>query len=302
LSSPAAFCARHPTVPAEFRCDGCERKLCRECVAESHALFLCKVCGERALPLATDRAPTVRAHRRAEAIARPYPLASAFAYAFRGLGKFMFAATLIAMAFVEFVLVVGWGCLPFLLAIAFWALVVGLQFQIVRTTAEGDDELPDWPEYFDWSERLGDVATYLWVGFLQFAPLVAYASLFAGRRLVTGETTPAFWFGAAVVGWFGCGVALFAFAAAALEGGGAALRIDRHVHGFFAARGDALAVTNLTFGLGIAAFLSRSLVERLPLFGAAVSGTLGAYWLFTSAHLVGVLVRRRRALFRELYS
>jgi len=276
--------------------------LCRDCVCDSHALFLCKVCGERALPLAADRGPTVREHQRSEAIDRPYALSSAFVYAFRGLGKFMFAATLVSMAFIQFVVVVGWGCLPIFLALGFWALMIGLQFKIVRTTADGDNELPDWPEYFDWGERIGDIATYLWVSFLQFAPLAAYLYLFAGRELVTGDVSPLLWFGCAAVGWFGCGVALFAFAAASLEGGAAALRIDRHVQGFFAAKGDALAVTNLTFGLGLVAFLSRSVIEGLPLVGAAISGTLGAYWLFTSAHLVGVLVRRRRALFRELYS
>jgi hypothetical protein len=66
------------------------------------------------------------------------------------------------------------------------------------------------------------------------------------------------------------------------------------VRGFLAARGDALAVTNLTFGLTLVAFLSRSLLATLPLVGAAIAGTVGAYWLFTSAIRRSPVRRRRR--------
>ncbi|HLF57150.1 MAG TPA: B-box zinc finger protein [Thermoanaerobaculia bacterium] len=295
-------CARHPEVAAAFRCDGCASALCADCVDRSHALFLCKLCGERALPLDAARAADVREHRREEAIAKPYPISAAFGYAFRGMGKYLYAATLAAMAFVTFIVDYGFGCLPIVIGLAFWSLMIGLQFKIVRSTAEGDDQLPDWPEYADWGERFRDIAVYLWVGILQFAPLGAYLALFGGERIFTREPSFVFWLGFAAIAWFGAGVATFGFAAAALEGGGAAMRIDRHVTGFFAARGDALTVTNLAFGLGAAAFLARFALRQVAFFGPAVAGALGAYWVFTSAHLIGVLVRRRRALFREVYA
>lgn len=301
MSGGIASCAQHPDRAAAYRCDGCARPLCEECVSESHALFLCRLCGERALPLDPERAATPRERRRDEALARPYPLAAAFGYAFRGTGKYLYGATLLSMAFVGFVVRYGITCFAALFGLAFWALVVGLQFKIVRTTAEGDVELPDWPEYFSWGERLRDLALYLWVVAVQFAPLAAHLVLFGAAGLVRREPSFPFWLAAAALGWLGCGLAVFAFAAAALEGGGAALRLDRHARGLFAARGDALAVTNLTFGLGSAAFLARSALEAIPLVGAAISGALGAYWIFTGAHLVGLLARRRRALFEELY-
>lgn len=302
MSATAPACGQHPDAPAAFRCDGCESLLCTACARESHALFLCARCGERALPLDARRAADVRTSRRDDAIARPYPLPRAFGYAFRGFGKYLFLATLASLAFVTFILRYGFGCLPFVFALGFWSLMIGLQFKIVRSTADGDDELPDWPEYFAWSERVRDVAVYLWVGFLQFAPLIAYLALFGGATLAGGEPDPLFWIGFAAIGWFGAGLSLFAFAAAALEGGGAALRIDRHLQGFFAARGDALTMTNLAFGVGVAAFLAKSALRQVGFVGPAAAGALGAYWIFTSAHLVGILVRRRRELFRELYS
>jgi hypothetical protein len=304
--SPVPNCASHPEVAAAFRCDGCQRTLCAECADQSHALFLCRLCGERALPLDAARAADVREHRKQEAIERPYPLRDAFVYAFRGLGKYLYAATLVTMAFISFAVQYGFGCLTqivaLILALAFWSLMVGLQFKIVRTTADGDNELPDWPEYFAWSERFRDLAVYLWVAFLQFGPLAVFILLFGGDGIATMDPNPLFWIAVAATGWFGAGISLFGFAAAALAGGGAALRIDRHVSGFFAARGDALAVTNLVFGLGVLTFLARAGLRQVPLVGAAIGGALGAYWIFTSAHLVGLLVRRRRALFRELHS
>jgi len=302
LSFMESLCAQHPDVQAAFRCESCERLLCADCVQESHALFLCKVCGERALPLSADRAATVRERRREESITRPYATTEAFGYAFRGMGKFLFLATLVSMAFVEFIVRFGFGCLPIVIALAFWALLIGLQFKIVRTTSDGDDELPDWPEYFDWGERFREILVYLWVSFLQFAPLAAYLAVFGGAGLDRRDPSLVFWIGFAVVGWLGAGVALFGFAAAAMVGGGAAMRIDRHLSGFFAAGGEAVTMTNLVFTLGVVVFVARSVLSAVPLAGAAVAGTLGAYWLFTSAHLVGVLVRRRRSLFRELYS
>lgn len=301
MSAPSVVCFRHLEVPAEFRCESCARTLCAECVQESHALFLCRICGERALPLAAGAA-TVRERRREAAIARPYPLQRAFGYAFRGTGRSLFAATLLSMAFIEFVLRFGWGCLPIVLAVGFWALLIGLQFKIVCSTAEGNDELPDWPEYHAWSERFREIATYLWVSFLQVAPPAIYFVVFGRAGLVTTRPSLPFWVGFAVVAWFGAALALFAFAAAALAGGEASLRIDRHVRGFLAAGSEAVALTNLLFAVGVGAFIARAALAGVPIVGAAVAGVLGAYWVFTSAHLVGVLVRRKRERFREIYA
>lgn len=299
MSEPRPFCARHPEVPAEFRCESCARTLCAACVQESHALFLCRACGERALPIAGGG--SVRERRREAAVAGPYPLSRAFGYAFRGMGKFLFGATLLSMAFVEFVVRFGWGCLPIVLAVGFWALVIGLQFKIVRTTARGDDELPDWPEFHAWGERFREIATYLWVSLLQVAPPALYLLAFGGAGLVAGEPSLPFWIGFALVAWSGAGLSLFGFAAAALSGGEAALRVDRHLRGFVAAGGDAVAMTNLLFAVGVVAFVVRAALAGVPIVGPAVAGVVGAYWVFTSAHLVGVLVRRRGELFRELY-
>ena len=82
------------------------------------------------MPLVGAAGASVRERRREAAVARPYPLGRAFGYAFRGMGKFLFGATLLSMAFIEFVLRFGWGCLPIVLAVGFWALMIGLQMAL----------------------------------------------------------------------------------------------------------------------------------------------------------------------------
>src|SRR6187549_3606594 len=64
----AAYCATHSQTVARFQCDGCGKLLCDACIEESHRLLLCRLCGERALPLAAD-APATTVERKQ--LARP---------------------------------------------------------------------------------------------------------------------------------------------------------------------------------------------------------------------------------------
>jgi DNA-directed RNA polymerase subunit RPC12/RpoP len=48
---PPQSCATHPAAAAVYRCDGCGRLLCPDCVQEGHRLLFCRHCRERALPL-----------------------------------------------------------------------------------------------------------------------------------------------------------------------------------------------------------------------------------------------------------
>ena len=300
MSTAAAVCAAHPQAAAAYRCDGCGRLLCEPCITRSHALLLCAHCGERALPLLAEQPATARELRRHEAITRPYSLKQAFFYPFRGMGLYLFVATLVSMAFVEFLLRFGFGCWKVVLALGLWSLLIGLQFKIVRSTAEGDDELPDWPDYADLWERVPDVAAYLVIVALQAGPAALWLVL--GRdRLLSLEPSVPFWAGVALLAWIGAAMALMAWGAAAVFSRSDVLRLDLHVRGFLAAGADAVTIANLLFGLGALLFVLRVLFAGVPFVGAAVGGVLGAYWTFTSAHLAGVLFRRHTRRLEALY-
>lgn len=296
-------CSVHAGVAAAYRCEGCERALCTQCVQSSHALLLCKSCGERALPLTEAHGATVREVQVQEAAGRPYALPEAFRYPFRGMGRYMFAATLVSMAFVNFLLLFGWGCLPLVVAALFGTLLIALQFKIADTSARGDTELPDWPEYLAVGHRLIDVLTYGFLFFVQFAPLIAYLFLSGGfDKVVSTEPSFPFWLGFVVFAWAGAGVWVVAFGAAGHYGRGSALRLDLHVRALMTAKRDALLFANIVFPLGVGFLLVRVLLGvQLPLVGSMLAGVLGAYWLFVSAHLAGLIVRRNLRQFDAIY-
>src|SRR4028118_318130 len=232
-------CVQHPGVAAAFRCDGCGKTLCGECIRKGHALLFCGLCGERAMPLDAGKPATVREVRRHEAVTKPYSFMDALSYPFRGSGKLMFAAAVISMLFVQLLLSYGMGLWRYLFAAGFWSLMIGLQFSIVRTTAEGDNELPEWPDYSDFGERFADIVTYLVITLLQLGPAAAYV-FFGLESLVTGEAGLGFWAGFAVCAWLGAVLATMAYGAAGRFGRGSSLRLDLHVRGFLTGGADAV--------------------------------------------------------------
>ncbi len=295
-----ARCFTHGDRAAAYRCEGCERALCDDCVEQGHALLFCRHCRERALPIAGGRAPSPAERRRRQAAERPYSLADALVYPWRGSAKLMFVATVISMVVVSWISRFGVGLTALGVGFAFWSLLVGLQFKIARQTAAGDDELPDWPDYLDWGERLPDLLAYLFAMFLQAGGVTLY--LFNGReRILTGTAGVGFWAGCPLLLWLGSALGNMAFGAAGVHGPGEVVRLDRHLRAFFAAGPDAVQTVNLTFGIGALVLVVRAALDGVPIVGAAVSGVLGAYWTFVSAHLIGVLFRRRGAVLDGVY-
>ncbi|HVG09423.1 MAG TPA: B-box zinc finger protein [Thermoanaerobaculia bacterium] len=296
----AQACAQHSGVNAAFRCEGCGKLLCQDCIKKGHALLFCSLCGERAMPLEAGQPATVREVARRQAISKPYSFQQALSYPFRGVGLYMFLATLIALAFVSFLLQYSGGCYSIMLAVGLWSLMIGLQFKIVRSTAEGEDQLPDWPEYMDWGERLGDILLYLVVAILQFFPVVAFTLLNMGK-LLSPEPSLLFWAGFALFAWLGMALGTVAFGAAGRFNRSSVMRIDLHLKALKIGGVDTVTATNLAFAIGISLFVVRALLQQIPYVGAAVAGVLGAYWTFTSAHLAGVLFRRHILELEKIY-
>ena len=106
----AQACAQHPGVEAAFRCEGCAKLLCQDCIKKGHALLFCSLCGERAMPLEAGQPATVKEVARRQAISKPYSFQQALSYPFRGVGLYMFIAALLSLAFVSFLLQYSGGC------------------------------------------------------------------------------------------------------------------------------------------------------------------------------------------------
>ncbi len=168
-------CARHPDRAAAFVCDGCGKTLCEECVEEGHRLLFCRLCGERALPLATGAPATTPQRERQRRVSAAYGVRDALGYPLRGLGRYLFVGWVAAATLRHL-----WGPLgfwPWLVYIAILALAPGLLLAIVRTSMDGATELPDWPDFFDAGERVSEIGAFVLVGVVSGLPATALLSL-----------------------------------------------------------------------------------------------------------------------------
>lgn len=309
-------CSQHPDRSAGYHCESCGNHLCDECVDSGHALLFCRLCGEQALPLnaagvggsstaSAGIASTgsvagshVQARQRQKAVSGPYSFGEALFYPFRGLGAFLYVGAILAMLLLAYMpmSLIGRLVLTFL----FWSMMIGLQFKIIRTSAEGSVELPDWPEYGDFGERLLDIFAYLFATALLFGP--AGVLIWFGRSQVfSTEPNPLFWFLVALLGWLGAALSVVALGAAGRFHRFDVLRIPSHIKALRFTGADGITVANLTFGLGIAVYLLFLALQEIPYVGNIASFGLAAYWIFVSAHFVGVLMRRHIFVLEALY-
>ena len=273
--------------------------LCADCVQKGHALFTCALCGERALPLHEETTLRPRDLARQERRDKPYTFTDAWLYPFRGMGLFLFLAMLISLPLVA-LLSYGGGLRGGLVVGGFWSLVVGLQFKIVRSTSDGDDELPDWPEYMDWRERFGDLGSYFVAGLWQVVPVALFVLAWPSGVLRPEPLLP-YWAAFAFVWWISAAAFAFAFGATAIYGFGHAVRIDRHLRALRLTSGDGVAIANVLFAGGASLILVRMALEGVPIAGAAVAGAIGAYWTLVSAHFIGLLFRRHARALSAVY-
>lgn len=304
MATPAT-CVSHPEAAARFQCDGCGKHLCDACIEESHRLLLCRLCGERALPLAAD-APATTTERRQAAIpvaAGPYGLGKALLYPFRGSGLFLFIVSLVTAAVVSFLVKYSiFGCGATILWLGWLSLLIGIQFRIVASTAKWENELPDWPEYFSVGERFVEIFTFIAIALLNYGPVTAFLLAFGRQGLLTETPSLAFWLGAAIALWLGTALSVMAWGGAALHWRRSALRIDHHVRGLLATGGDGLKTVNLTFLLfGLVVIVRAVMGQELPLVGAILGLVLGIYWTFVAPHLVGLLFRRHASALHAIY-
>lgn len=309
----STVCVTHPGAAAGFRCDGCGALLCEACVETGHRLLFCRRCGERALPLAGTAASVEVAagtimERRRERIVRAaagYGLGDALLYPVRGsnAGTFwVFVLVLVALDLVGSV--VGLGLAAFAAAGLVWLLVPRFLFSVANHTAQGRDELPDWPDLDVW-ELFRTALLFAFTTAVCLLPgfLLLRLAGFNLTGLWTGEQSFAAFL---LLLALGCvlAVALWvpAFGAVALyDTFMAALRLDLHARALAVAPGEAAAITAVLAGLLFVGTAVRLLLAFLPLVGAVLSTAVLAYTLFTGAHLVGVYFRRRWTALEDVY-
>lgn len=159
-------CARHPANVAQYICPKCRAYACDTCgslsAARGKPKVFCPVCGAKAQPLAEFEA--VQAARRArEDLSFQQQVKGVFKYPF---GKGGLALLIIgSLMFFGLDVLVTWGwkfrfvmlktvsSVGILALFSAGYLCAWLQ-KILFATAEGEDDVPGWPDFMDWKDDI----------------------------------------------------------------------------------------------------------------------------------------------------
>ena len=267
--------------------------LCQDCIEESYRLLLCRFCGERALPLDEQQPATRQELHKARAVATPYTFRDALAFPFRGTGLYIFIVAL----FIEAGALYG----GLRVGVFMSALIAALQFKIVRSTIQGENELPDWPDITAWSDLLPDYFAWLILegSFKIMIALYFGIGLFAGTLGLEPSLPAALAFAALL--WLGTGFQIIGYGVAASYSPWHLFFVHLHIKGYRQTFGDAIRYTNMVFALRGVLFLAQAVVSLVPILGGILVVALEAYFVFMVAHLSGLLFRKHEAYFDGMY-
>jgi len=294
-------CAAHPDAVATHRCDGCARLLCEACYEVGHRLLFCRHCGERALPLAVEGPTSSLELERAKGLGSAYGWAEILQYPFRGFGAYVFVGYAAAFAvFGVFEALPFGGAVTFAPRVLIMLALPSLLLAIVRNTAGGANEIPDWPD-FDVGEIVLGVAGVGLSALLTLLPLILLWKLtpcspWALLALAGGEMGALACLPLTAAALF-AGLLLWvpAFGSVAVYETLIAIpRVDLHLLLVARCVGPVVRTALLVTGGMLAGELMAAVLAFLPLVGAALGAVVVAYALFVGTHLVGLLFRNHR--------
>ena len=310
-------CAIHSNAPALYKCDGCGRKLCATCIKPSHRLLMCKICGELALPVGGGMPSTSTALRKSSARGASYNFLQALLYSFRGQGGGLFWVYVILLLVFQWLpRILPFGALMlsliiFIASVAIGLLIPRLIFMIVRRTAEGDNELPDWPE-FEFLSRLGDLVVFIGCNIVPLLPGVALfflldCSVFELFSVAADPdyTGPNCWPLVILSAVF----AMFLWiptlgSVSTYDSPWLAPRIDLHVRALLVDPIDAIVILMILAAILVAgtALIAVLTFASLWLWVVEIAAIIfQVYFTFTYAHLIGLYFRRNYDRLERLY-
>ena len=171
-------------------------------------------------------------------------------------------------------------------------LVPGALFAIARTTAAGDNELPDWPDFSAFGQRLVEIFDFVVIGIIAGLPLFGLLKLAECTRV---DQWALHCIVPLTLGWL---IAMMlwvpAFGAVAVfQEPWLALRLDLHVKALVGGGGELILTAVLATVLVVLGQVLSLVLAFVPLVGMIASAAAGMYGWFTAAHLVGLFYRRR---------
>ncbi len=289
-----AFCKFHRHTVARFYCPKCERSFCGACVSLRQGRTYCRTCAVECEALAE-----VPISEESE-LSFVRQALNAFAYPFRGDGVMLLAGGTIfflvlnvAKFFLRYAIGYGWVLLVMLTIFGAGYLVTYLR-QILLDTAAGENRMPDWPDFTDFSSLASPFFQLVGTVVFSFGPAIALAVYAA----VAAEVGP--WFGWAMLAalLFGCAYFPMAFMAVAMFDSIGAVNPMLVVPSILRIPLDYLAAAVLFAIILLVRWAGQVVVPHIlpvPILPSLLSGFLGLYFLAVEVRILGLLFWMRKA-------
>ena len=291
----ANCCRFHPKVAATWHCGTCNHFFCDVCVNARHVgdsvRHLCRKCGNDVAPVAIEYIEPVQENFFTA-------LSGAFRYPCQGDGLFLVGAGAVCFTVVQgmlfiaqFVPLIG-GFFALLVGALMTGYLVSFMKEIIYSTGQGRNTLPDWPDLGNWTDDiLPPVGQFIALALLTIGPA------FVVMRIHPFETAAANYGVAA--GWLLVGALLapMGWLGMTMFGSLGALNPVTIVLSIARVPGPCLTAT-LLFDLVIAAYFTLSYLAGLAhlplLLTAAVLGFSELYAIAVAMRILGLLYRTEK--------
>jgi len=280
-------CKSHPKAIARFYCARCADAFCELCVytrmADGRKAKYCRACGAECAPLSAPptQAEDVPTFRRL--------LGGAFAYPFRHNGAILLVTGTIFYTMMDvlsgFVMFLG-----LVLSIIGTGYLVSYMQRILVASAMGEDQMPDWPDFTDWSDIYSPLLQFIGTFAVSFGPVIAL-------NIFASENAPwlSWAFPAALV--LGCVYFPMGFTAVAMFDSLAALNPFLVISSILKIPAAYLLAVALLLGAYATGSLADRLLEEifpLPILPGLLARFFGLYLMTVEMRILGLLYRTKK--------
>lgn len=282
--SPPRVCENHCTTAAIWQCQACHRQFCPQCVevrifGNNVQVELCKACGGRCISIDD----LIRAAAKPKSFFDM--LLGALNYPLKGQGKFLliaygiFSLVLAVLAYVPF----AGPVITAIVGIFMTAYIAAYMMKIIASSAGGDEELPDWPDFDNpWDDILRPVVMMAVAVLACLIPAIVYSvSSFSETSVEHSGYDPIEW-GLFIVGLLCAPMALLAV----------------NIHDSLLALNPLLVLVSIikvwrNYLLACAALLvvivAPRLIPPLPIVGQALGAFLSLYFMTIVMRIIGLI-------------
>ena len=301
-TEPKPRCKYHPRNPTHFFCPKCHGSFCEMCVnlrlVGGVSKTFCRTCSTECTPVEIEEVSPDDAPFGKQVI-------GAFKYPFKGDGIILICSGTILLLLVDgmrwishFAILYGLIAVTILTVFGTGYLTAFLR-GVITSTANGEDEMPEWPEIQDFGSDIV-VPFFQFIGTVLFCYLPTIAlTIYAVKISIQGDAGDTSWLGPATLATmlFGCAYFPMAFTAVAMTDTVIAVNPLVVIPSIMKVlRPYLLAVAVLAAILLVRWLLQRllELIIPIPVLPTIITSPIGLYLLVVEMRILGLLYRNNK--------